>query len=241
MFGDPCTGPTQCQSNLCIGAIGASQGICTVACTDESQCNPSMACLAISGVKVCVPSDSGHACPNGSPAGCFAGVCLGQTGAKVCSTPCDTTRACPQNMTCSPAAGVNGRWCIPAGQSCSGHGLSSTCTSNFCEAQAQNASDGVCTSLCRDHLDCPPDWACGLDDDGTGNTLSLCQPVGQQCTVNGSMMNDCYSQSCDTGRGLCTALCMNTSLQQEAARCPTGWTCSAFAVGSQTWYACEAP
>lgn len=236
-FGDPCAMSSQCQSNLCLGATGAQQGICTISCANESVCQPGMACIAISGTKVCVPSDSGRPCTNG----CFDGVCLGSGATGVCATHCDSTRACPQNgdFTCSPAAGVNGRICIPAGGACSS---ASGCHSNFCERKATNLSDGICSNLCRDRFDCPDGWGCGLDDDGTGTTVSVCQPVGEACTITGNS-NDCYSQNCVTpdmgGPNFCSALCMNTQLQPQPARCPASWSCNPVPVGSSTYYVCE--
>ena len=52
MTGDSCTGASQCTSNLCVGLTMTGQGICTIACNNESVCNAGWACLSVGGTKV---------------------------------------------------------------------------------------------------------------------------------------------------------------------------------------------
>ena len=242
-LGDPCLMASQCTSNLCVGLTGMSTGACTISCANESVCPVGWGCLSVGGINVCVPSDSGRSC-SGGPSQCFAGICVGTGGNAVCATPCNTTQACPQTsrFTCSPSTGVNGRICIPAGASCSAAG---TCSSNYCAVPDVNPSGGVCTGQCRDALDCPDTWGCGLGNGPGGTPVSVCQPAGAVCTVNGQGLNDCPSLTCagraDGGADFCTVLCMNEQFQPQPTRCPAGWTCVPVQVGMDTWYACDAP
>lgn len=232
MFGETCTGGSQCMSMLCVGVGTAGQGICTIACADESVCPAGWGCLMVGVQKVCMLSDSGRPCSQG----CFSGTCLGGSSG-VCSTPCESTRACPQSadFSCSPVSGIGGRWCVPAGATCS---APATCVSSNCATPAVGPNNGVCTSVCRDARDCPDGWMCdGLD--------GRCLPIGEVCTVNMQAMNDCVSQTCaepdDGGASFCTGFCMNAQLQQQPLRCPSGWTCTGVPAGMETWYVCERP
>jgi len=224
-------------------------GICTIQCADDRVCKPADACLNVSGVNVCVPSDSGRPCPTGQPTNCLAGICLvhpGNVSLSECATPCSSARACPAGFSCSTVqVGATPQTvCTRVGTACTAQGLSTQCITRWCSTQAQNPSDGVCTNVCRDALDCPSGWACGLDDDGLGGVIDVCQPVGGACTEDTNGNNDCYSKNCSItsgNSGYCTALCMNGFLQQESARCPSGWACNAVPVGMDTWYACESP
>jgi len=252
VYGDPCVGGGDCVSGLCIGNANTGARMCTVECQTEATCPPMNACLTLTRptggtVSLCAPSDSGHLCAGGA-AGCFAGICLAHPSNPAqseCATPCETTRACPSGFSCSlvSVGGTPQRVCTHVGTPCSAGGASTQCISRWCAAQATIPTDGICTNTCRDSLDCPTDWACGLDTSGTA-TLSVCQPVGATCTESAAGVNDCYSQTCaitSGSTGYCTAFCMNATFAEEAARCPAGWTCVATQLGTQTVYACQHP
>ncbi len=243
-YGDLCSHQADCASGLCVTANGGTQGLCTINCTSESQCMPKQSCLPVDGVNICVPSDSGHACPSGTGTECFAGICLqfaGNVAQSVCATPCESTRSCPSQFSCS-AVQVGAQLetlCTPVGEACS---AAAGCITNLCATQQVTTSDGVCTNSCTDATDCPPGWGCGLEDFNNGNGIvSVCHPGGETCS-DGTGMNDCYSQTCaitSGTTGYCTAFCMSSSGAEQSARCPTGYTCTSESFMSQTVYVCE--
>ena len=220
--------------------------MCTILCADESVCMQHHGCYDVGGgTKVCVPSDSGRSCPTGQPTNCFAGICLvhpSDVTKSECATPCSSVHACPNGFSCSlTQVGSNTeRVCTRVGATCTAQGVSTECITRFCAAQQTTPTDGVCVAECRDDLDCPDGYGCGLDDNGSV-TVSMCQPIGEACTDNGTT-NDCYSKTCaivSGNTGYCTVLCMNDQLVEESARCPPAYQCVSVPVSGQTWYACS--
>lgn len=247
-YGDVCHGASDCASGLCIGLTGGTTGMCTITCTNESACKLHHGCYDVGGgTKVCVPSDSGQKCPNGTGSNCFAGICLvhpADVTQSECATPCDSVHSCPNGFSCSltQIGSTVAPVCTRVGTPCTSQGASTECVSRFCITQQTTPTDGVCTGNCATSSDCPSDggWACGLDDDGM-SSVSVCQPIGGTCTDNGTT-NDCYSKTCaiaSGNTGFCTAFCMNDQLVEEAARCPSNFTCTAEPYMSTTVYVCE--
>jgi hypothetical protein len=225
--------------------VTGTTGVCTIACANETVCLPTWACLNISGTSVCVPNDSGRACPTGQGRGCFAGLCLQHPtmlSSSVCATPCLSSRACPANFSCSltQVGASQESVCTPDNTPCTS---SNNCVSRFCGTSKQNPSDGICEGTCSSATDCPAGWGCGLDDDGMGGVVSVCQPVGTSCNANGGV-NNCYSQTCALSTpdaGYCTVLCMTGTGVEEPARCPAGYTCVDESAGGPPLFACETP
>lgn len=251
LYGDGCSRGGDCASGLCIGNSVTGLQMCTIVCGSEAACDQGHACLPVQGpsgvLHICVPSDSGQACPTGQGSACVAGICLlhpSNTTQSVCATPCETTHACPIGFSCSvvQVGASMQKVCSPITSGCSPQGNSNQCISRWCSTQAQNPASGICTGNCSSQADCPPGWACGLDDNGAG-VVDRCQPVGQSCTVV-SGTNDCFSKTCATGTpsgDYCTAFCMDSSFNQQPARCPPGWSCLDEGTAGAPLWVCERP
>ncbi len=242
--GATCMRGSECASNICFGNSRAGLGLCTDTCVTDATCLPAEACLQVPNgmggmTGVCFESDTGIACPTGQGTNCYAGICLlhpTDVAQSVCVTPCASSRACPTGTTCSlTQIGTSAqKVCTPVGAACSTNGPSTTCVSRWCSANAQQPTMGLCTGQCLLASDCASGQAC----DGT---IERCVPVGETCTVNGSMLNSCYSQTCLTGgpRDYCTAFCQSANGTPNPARCPTGWTCVNEGTVSQPAWVCE--
>ncbi|MDP1822480.1 MAG: hypothetical protein Q8L48_04540 [Archangium sp.] len=251
-YGDGCNTGRDCASNLCIGTP-AGLKMCTIQCASESACTQGHACLPVqdtSGtINICVPSDSGRSCPSGSPAPCIAGICLlhpGSVSLSVCTTPCESTHSCPIGFSCSLVqVGANmQKVCSPVASMCNVQGNTTQCISRWCSTQPQVPTSGICTGSCSAATDCPPGWACGLDDNGGAGVVDRCQPIGMTCNVNTGGFNNCYSKTCATGTpqgDYCTAFCMDGLGNQQAARCPPGWVCLDEGTAGNPLWVCEQP
>ena len=247
VYGDACLRGSDCATGLCVGNAATGLKMCTITCGSEAACDETHACLPVQGpsgtINICIPSDSGQACPNGMGSSCIAGLCLlhpGNTSLSVCATPCETTHSCPANFSCSlvQVGSQMQKVCSPNGGQCSVQGTSNQCITRFCSTKASAPSVGICTGNCATSADCPTGWACGLDDD----LSSRCQPVGNPCTVNTQGNNDCFSKTCAQGTpqgDYCTALCMDLNLNPQQQRCPTGWTCVNAGTTMDPLWACE--
>lgn len=251
LYGDGCNTGRDCASNLCIGTP-AGLKMCTIQCASESACTQGHACLPVQDgtgtINICVPSDSGRACPSGSPAPCFAGICLlhpGSVSLSVCTTPCESTHSCPNGFSCSVVqVGMNmQKVCSPVASTCTAQGNSTQCISRWCSTQPQVPTSGICTGNCSAATDCPAGWACGLDDNGA-SVVDRCQPVGMPCNVNGGGFNNCFSKTCATGTpqgDYCTAFCMDGLGNPQPARCPAGWLCNDYGTATDPLWVCEQP
>lgn len=83
-FGEPCSASTECRSNLCAHASGATTGFCTRACADDATCPCGYQCFPTTtpdtnvcgpGTDTCTSTDAGTVTPVGD-----AGVDAGPMG-----------------------------------------------------------------------------------------------------------------------------------------------------------------
>ena len=246
VYGDGCNRGGDCASGLCVGNATNGLKMCTITCGSEAACDETHACLPVQGpqggtINICIPSDSGRSCPNGLGSSCIAGLCLlhpTNTALSVCATPCETTQSCPAGFSCSvvQVGAQMQKVCSPVGSACNAQGTSNQCISRFCSTLPSAPSTGICTGNCSSALDCPPGWACGLDDD----LSSRCHPVGMSCTVSTQGNNNCFSKACAQGTpqgDYCVGFCMDASGNQQPGRCPSGWTCedASGGMGAPLW------
>lgn len=251
--GDPCTRASDCMSNLCIGNPMTGTGACTESCVTEATCQPREACLQIPNpgggtTGVCVPTDTGTACPTGQPTNCVAGICIvhpGNTSLSVCTTPCLSSRACPMGFSCSltQIGASTQQVCTPNGSLCSARGNSTQCHSRWCTTPPSMPSTGICTSQCSVATDCPDGWVCGIDNGPGGmGVVDRCFPAGMSCTENMAGQNDCISQTCVIGSptgNYCTSFCMGPGGTAAPSRCPLGWMCVNEGSMTQPLWVCE--
>lgn len=242
---------SDCMSNLCVGPPGGTQGACTESCITEASCLEHEMCLQVPNgmggtTGLCIPSDSGAPCPTGQPTPCAGGICLvhpAGVSQSICTTPCQSSRACPLGFSCSltQIGASTLQVCTPIGTPCSAAGVSNQCISRWCIASAATPSAGECSASCSVASDCPAGYGCGFDDTPSG-IVDRCHPIGMACTVNGMSQNTCSSRTCLQGSPLgdyCTTYCMTPTLQAAPARCPTGWSCvNEGTVGQPAWV-CE--
>jgi hypothetical protein len=225
--------------------------MCTKQCANETQCDPAQSCLPVQApqggtINICIPSDSGEACPNGQPTTCIAGICLvhpGNVSLSVCATPCQSARACPDGYSCSTVnvGGNMQKVCSPLGGQCNAQGLSNQCISRWCSTSALSPTTGVCLGNCTTAADCPRGFACGWDDANPG-VVDRCQPVGLACTVDGMGNNSCVSKTCAQGTpqgDYCVAFCMDTNFNPQPQRCPANWNCINEGTVQSPLWVCE--
>ena len=163
-LGDPCTGPLDCASGLCLaesgidGSTGWTGGACTEPCSG-GECPSGATCVGLSGQALCLP-----AC--GDSAACREGYVCSTLG--VCLPDCHNGFSCGAGYSC----GGDGL-CAPSptlrggvGDPCGGD---LDCVSGIC-ALSTGWTDGMCVGVCGSD-------ACGA---GTGcvvlDGVSWCLP-----------------------------------------------------------------
>jgi hypothetical protein len=198
------------ESAFCV--TGTDGGVCEerrtagAACSDDTQCQPSLLCEAVS--QRCVRSlvgnmgemcSSQQRCPPG-------GTCLIEAGQThgVCGAPrrsgeaCLIATDCQSQLTCTAADG--GLACLPRrpnGSTCSTSRdclALSVCTGGTCQAQP-GLGERCSTTL-------PCLWGSCLDVADGGSTCIEPQGAGQACRSSA----DCASERCELAQ--CTAACL---------------------------------
>ncbi len=208
-LGDSCTenGAQDCVAGVCL--VAGNTTLCSLPCTKDEQCGDTRyrCCESSgagydcapdkraadgpkSGMGVCAPLGGlfGDDCSPGRPP-CQTGTCLDIGTARVCTVPCDASKACPDHpgFACRKALSNNADGgvaemdiCFPNG---GGH-IGADCT--FGPAACESAlcikkdSGPVCTVTCTDASQCPEGWGCAVVSLVDKRSEQVCLPPSVQ-------------------------------------------------------------
>jgi len=152
-FGDPCTDPSQCETNICI--LTGKGGVCTDFCPAIG-CPAMWGCYDVLGAidpgqtsRVCVPETNVLCtpCSTNTECGAPSGVdkCLTYPSGKFCGRDCSRI-SCPPTYTCQnvdDGTGTMTQQCVPSNNACDCNASSSgrmiACTIN--------TPNGACTGM----------------------------------------------------------------------------------------------
>jgi hypothetical protein len=126
MFGDSCTSPNQCSSNICV--FTGTGGVCSATCPLIG-CPSGYACYGVLGAidpgevaNVCVPESNLLCTPCAQDVECGGAgdTCLPYPTGKFCGRDCSTI-SCPPTYTCKSLGadgGAPSMQCVPNNNSC---------------------------------------------------------------------------------------------------------------------------
>ena len=175
---------------------------------------------------------------------CDLNLCLrNNNGEFFCSDRCDTDLdGCVDGFSCVDITGGAPQpayFCIPPGASCVADGAGfgarcsggiSTCALPMTHCEGDVVSAGFCTTACGGDGDCPPNYFCGIGDDGDQVCKPLFTAANEQCArgydlseIPCAVDSDCNAladavcvRSSSALPGVCALTCAN------AAECPSG-------------------
>jgi len=140
------------------------------------------------------PCGFGEACVDGSD--CASGFCIETSAGNACTEPC--VDSCPPGWTCASAPGwlmTVAFFCVPRETHPCGPCLPS------CEACVAIDGEARCAVRCDGPDDCPPAFACEVDD--ADATVSYCRPPGGTCACSSALAGARRGCVRGDGAGLC--------------------------------------
>lgn len=222
--GQPCSQPSECANDACIGNAQTGVGHCTKTCSSAADCPAGYACTNLSGTKYCV--NVSMTCTSGMD--CLTGLCLIDYGFPACTVPCVASTDCPKGYICD--TDPYGNWyCVPPtmgtgglGATCNGTTL--TCQSGLCLGNYCTVECGVTRPVGQW---CPPGFGCAPAGNGTDYFLV--------CSTAGTLG---FGETCAAGNQCASALCREMSdatmecsrFCNDGVECPTGYTCSPIGI-----------
>ena len=184
-LGDSCTESADCCNGLCLGNEEVGRGYCTERCATFDDCNPvglpgDFFCMSFaSDGYLCVASDYGQACENGS--NCAGARCIKGVGTSACTFECSSGSQCPPGSGCGIVSIIydggsyeNVVVCAPVGTSCTVTEGFNDCVSGTCITFDDFADNGYCSVFCfpSDPETCPSGFRCETQEGG----VSVCVP-----------------------------------------------------------------
>ena len=206
--GEPCLGPTECISGLCVGGIGFPGYFCRSKCsTDDAECPVDHECIPFDEASddgACIPEKHfdqglslGEQCLSNKDCNCE--ICIEIEDAEgpgfpFCTAQCGT---CPCGLVCTAFTGGK-NWCIPGPkEACipddnpcaesteciSGFCFNGTCKSRCKVTSPDCAAGKACKRLTTNELNgvciAPGEYSPGFPCDGDEQCSTLfCEPVG---------------------------------------------------------------
>jgi hypothetical protein len=244
-LGETCSHASDCQSGTCIGVAlkdGSTRQLCVTPCCTGSECYPGFGCMAITGVKFCLPASlfpgytfqvaDGGSCTNAGQ--CQSGMCelnKGRCVGTCCQTP-DCLMA-PLHTCQLYLAGNNVEhicdldpvnyalecseypYCsVPVGGPCQSY---AECQSLNCDDAYPDAGH-LCADLCCSNQDCPAGTACRMYTQPFGAAsvyAAMCLKEGEAALGSPCVRgSECAGGDCVGGT--CRRLCC------QDADCPVG-------------------